>query len=227
MSKDFFDAIKQGNLEEVQRILSVNPSLIYEKEDCLSPVMVAAYHHKADVLEFISEKTCSLNIFESATAGKINQIARHLARDPMLVHAYASDGFQPLGLACLFGHYEAAKYLIKAGAVVNSPSRNPLNATPIQSAVSAGHAKIVLLLLKHNANPNTRENNGFTPLHIAAQNGNTEIIRSLLFNGADMSIRCRQGKIPLELAMEAGHAEATALFKEGITRRFRGTHAKN
>jgi hypothetical protein len=42
-----------------------------------------------------------------------------------------------------------------------------------------------------------------------------------------MSIRSHQGKIPLELAMEAGHAEATALFKEGITRRFRVTLAKN
>jgi ankyrin repeat protein len=227
MSKEFFDAIKQGNLDEVQRLLSVDPSLIYESEDCLSPVMVAAYHRQTDVLEFISEKTGSLNIFESAATGKINQIARHLARDPMLANAYASDGFQPLGLACFFGHYEAAEYLIKAGAVVNSPSRNPLNTTPIQSAVSAGHRNIVLLLLRHNANPNARETNGFTPLHIAAQNGNTEIIRSLLFSGADMSIRNRQGKIPLELAIEAGHMEATALFKEGITRRFRTTLTKN
>jgi uncharacterized protein len=227
MSKKFFDAIKQGNLDEVQHLLTENPGLIYEKEDCLSPVMVAAYNHQADVLEFISEKTCSLNIFEAAASGKINQIARHLARDPMLVNAYASDGFQPLGLACFFGHYDAAEYLIKAGAVVNSPSRNQLNATPIQSAVSAGHRNIVQLLLRHNANPNARETNGFTPLHTAAQNGDTEIIRSLLFSGADMTIRSHQGKIPLEMAIEAGHMEATALFKEGITRRFRTTLTKN
>jgi len=227
MRSEFFNAIKQGNLGEAQRLLSVNPGLIHEKDGCLSPIMVAAYHHQADMLDFISEKTGKLNIFESAAAGKINQIALHLARDPLLVNAYACDGFQPLGLACLFGHYETAEYLIKAGAVVNSPSRNPLNATPIQSAVSAGHIKIVQLLLFHNANPNSRENNGLTPLHIAAQNGNIQIIRHLLFNGADMSIRSHQGKIPLELAMEAGHAEATALFKEGITRRFRVTLAKN
>lgn len=227
MSKEFFDAIKQGNLEKVQHLLSVDPSLIHEKDAGLSPVMVSARHGQADILEFISEKTGNLTIFESAVTGKINQIARHLARDPLLINAHTCDGFQPLGLACLFGHYETAEYLIKAGAVVNSPSRNPLNATPIQLAVSAGHANIVQLLLQHNANPNTRENNGLTPLHTAAKNGDTQIIRSLLFNGADMSIRSHQGKIPLELAIEAGHTEATALFKEGITRRFRATLTKN
>ena len=221
MSKEFFDAIKQGNLCEIQRLLSVNSSLIYEKDIDLSPVMVAAYCQKPEIVDFLCDKTGSLNIFESAITGKTNQIARHLARDPLLVNAYSCNGFQPLGLACFFGHYETAEYLIKAGAVINSPSRNSLGETPIQSATMAGHDKIVLLLLKHNANPNARENNGFTPLHTAAQNGNVQIIRSLLFNGADMTILNNQGELPIDLAIEAGHADAAALFKEGITRRFK------
>ena len=224
MSKEFFFAIKQGNLDEVQRLLSFNPDLINEKDNGLSPVIVAAYSQKSELADFLCDKTGSLNIFEAAVIGKNNQLARHLARDPMLVNAYSCDGYQPLGLACYFGHYETAEYLIKAGAVVNSPSRNSLGATPLLSAVAAGHAKIVLLLLQHNANPNTRENNGYTSLHAAAQNGDTEVIRTLLFNGADMSICSNQGELPLDLAVEAGHDHAAALFKEGITRRFRAAH---
>jgi ankyrin repeat protein len=119
------------------------------------------------------------------------------------------------------GHCETAEYLIKAGAVVNAPSQNILSVTPIQSATAAGHVDVVLLLLKHNANPNARENNGFTPLHVAAQNGNAPIIRSLLYNGADLTLRNHQGKLPLELAIEAGHTDAAMLLKEGITRRFK------
>jgi ankyrin repeat protein len=224
MSKEFFDAIKQGNLEEVQHLLSLNSGLIYEKDNGLSPILVAAYCEKPIIVDFLCDKTGTLNIFEAAAIGKTNQLARHLARDPMLVNAYSPDGYQPLGLACYFGHYETAEYLIKAGAVVNSPSQNSLGATPLLSAAAAGHAKIILLLLKHNANPNARENNGYTPLHAAAQNGDVNIIRTLLFNGADMSICSNQGELPLDLAVEAGHTHAAALFKEGITRRFRAAH---
>jgi ankyrin repeat protein len=221
MSKEFFDAIKQGNLEIVQRLLSINSDLINEKENGLSPVMTAVYSQKPNITEFLIDKTGSLNIFEAAATGKTNQVARHLARDPLLVNAYTCDGYQPLGLACYFGHIKTAEYLIKAGAVVNSPSRNSIGATPILSAAAAGQAKIVLLLLKHNANPNARENNGFTPLHAAAQNGDTEIIRSLLFNGADMTLCSHDGDLPINLAITGGHTEAAALFKEGITRRFK------
>jgi ankyrin repeat protein len=221
MSKEFFDAIKQGNLKEVESFLSTNPDLIYEKDNCLGPVLVAVYSMEREITNFLIDHTGSLNVFESAATGKINQLARHLARDPLLVNAYAPDGYQPLGLACYFGHLKTAEYLIKAGAVVNSPSRNELGATPLLSAAAAGHPKIVLLLLKHNANPNARENNGYTPLHAAAQNGDTDTIRTLLFNGADMTLYSKNGELPIDLALEGGHAEAAALFREGITRRFK------
>jgi ankyrin repeat protein len=221
MSKEFFDAIKQGNLDEVQRLLSINSGLIYEKDNGLSPIMVAAYCQKPEIVDFLCDKTGTLNIFEAAATGKTNQTARHLARDPLLVNAYSCDGFQPLGLACLFGHYETAEYLIKAGAVVNSTSRNSLSVPPIQSATAAGHIKIVLLLIKNNANPNVRDNNGSTPLHTAAQNGDVKMIYSLLYNGADMTICNHAGEAPMDLAVEAGHVDAATLFKEGITRRFK------
>ena len=221
MSKEFFDAIKQGNLDKVERLLSLTPSLIYERESGLSPILIAAYNQKPEIADFLTEKTGSLNIYESAAIGKTNQVARHLARDPLLVNAYSCDGYQPLGLACYFGHCETAEYLIKAGAVVNSPSQSSIGAPPILLAAAAGHAQIILLLLKYNANPNARENNGYTPLHVAAQNGNTQIIRSLLYNGADMTLCSHQGELPIDLATEGGHTEAAMLFKEGITRRFK------
>ncbi len=221
MSKEFFDAIKQGNLNEVQRLLSLNFSLIHEKDGGLSPVMCAAYCQELRIVEFLSDKTETLNIFEAAATGKTNQIVRHLARDPMLVNAYAYDGFQPLGLACFFGHYGTAEYLIKVGAQINTLSHNSLGAAPIQSAAAAGHSKLVTLLLNNGANPNVRENNGLTPLHTAAEQGNAQMIRSLLFNGADLTIRSHSGKIPIDMAIEAGNNEAAALLKEGITRRFR------
>jgi ankyrin repeat protein len=220
MSKEFFDAIKQGNMGEVERRLKQDPVLIHVRENGLSPILVAAYHHEPQIASFLADKTVAITIFEAAATGKINNVIRLLAREPNLVNAYSEDGFQPLGLACFFGHFDVAEYLVKAGASINSRSRNKLKAAPIQSATARGHRKIVKMLLDHSADPNIREQGGYTPLHAAAQNGDDEMIRVLLFGGADLSIASNNGKTALDLAMEAGHEKATLLLGEGITKRF-------
>ena len=221
MSKEFFDAIKQGDRDEVERRLDLDPGLIHRKEDGLSPILVAAYHQKPEIASFLADKTVAINIFEAAATGKINNIIRLLARDPQLVNAYTEDGFHPLGLACFFGHFDAAEYLVKAGAPVNAQSHNGLKAAPIQSAAAGGHRKIVKMLLDHNADPNIREQGGYTPLHAAAQNGDEEMIRILLYGGADLTIKSNDGKTPLDLAMDAGHEKASLILGEGITKRFK------
>jgi ankyrin repeat protein len=221
MSTEFFNAIKQGDKEEMERRLTLDPGLIHIKENGLSPIMVAAYHQKAEIASFLADKTVAINIFEAAATGKINNIIRLLARNPQLVNTWSEDGFQPLGLACFFGHLDSAEYLVKAGAPVNAQSRNRLKAAPIQSAAAGGHRKIVKMLLEHNADPNIREQGNHTPLHAAAQNGNEEMIRILLYGGADLTVKNNDGKTPLDLALEAGHEKASLLLGEGITKRFK------
>ena len=205
----------------MERRLRLNPGLIHARENDLSPILVAAYHHEPEIASFLADKTVALTIFEASATGKINHVIRLLARDPQLVNAYAEDGFQPLGLACYFGHFEVAEYLVKAGAPINSPARNGLKAAPIQSAAAAGHAKIAKMLLEHRADPNVREQGGYTPLHAAAQNGDEGMIHTLLYGGADLNAKSNDGKTPLDLATEAGHIRAVVLLKEGITKRLK------
>jgi uncharacterized protein len=221
MSREFFEAIKQGKQDEVQRILFMDPELVFARENDLSPVMFACYHQEPEIADFLADRTGTLTIFEAAATGRTHQIMRHLARVPELVNAYADDGFQPLGLASFFGHLEAAEYLIKAGALLNSPSRNELQATPLQSAAAARHVKVALMLLNKGADPNCREQGGYTSLHTAAHNGDITVVRAMLFNGADLNAKSNDGKTPLDLAVSAGHNEVAELLKEGITRRFR------
>jgi uncharacterized protein len=217
----FFTAVKQGKQGVVEHLLRATPNLIHEKENGLSPILVAAYNHQMKLADFLTEKAVVLNIFEAAATGKTNHIIRILARDPQLVNDYLDDGYQPLGLACFFGHLETAQYLISAGARVNTPSQNKMKITPLHSATAGGHTKLVKLLLEHGADPNARQVGGFTPLHAAAENGDLESIRALLFYGADADAKSSEGKSPLDYALESKKREAIDLLKEGITRRFR------
>ena len=221
MSRQFLDAIKQGDWPEVERLLDADTTLIHVRDDGLSAIMMAAYRGHREIASFLADKTVAITIFEAAATGKINNLMRHLARDPQLVNAYAEDGFQALGLACYFGHHDVVEYLIKAGASVNSPSRNELRAAPLQSAAAAGHQGITELLLQHGADTNVRQQGGFAPLHAAAHNGDVAMIRTLIYGGADLTARSDDGKTPLDLAREGEQVEAARLLEEGITRRFK------
>ncbi len=218
----FLEAIQKEDVKKVQRLMEGDPDLAHEiDENGLSPILIAAYHHKPEVAEVIASQVGLLNIFEASALGKTAQIIRILAREPQLVDAYSVDGFQPLSLAAFFGHKETADYLIGAGAPVNASSNNPLKVTPLHSAAAGGHFAVAELLLKCGADPNLRQNGGFTPLHAAAQNGDVELLRMLLINGADLRIQSDDGKTALDMAKEAGHAEAVEYLKLEITKRFR------
>jgi uncharacterized protein len=217
----FFDAIRTGDRDEVRRLLLLDTSLIHVKENGLSPVLVAAYHLEPQLADFLADKTVTLNVFEAAATGRTTHLVRLLARTPEMVNAFADDGFQPLGLACFFGHLDAVDYLIKAGAAINIPSNNALHMTPLQSAVAGGHAPIVKLLLKNGAQPNVRERGGLTPLHTAAAKGDAESIQLLILAGADLHLRNDAGKLPVNLAEENGHGRAAEILKREITKRFR------
>ena len=105
--------------------------------------MLSCYYKKPEVTAFLLKYVDEINLFEAAAAGKFDVVAHLVYTYPEAVNYYAEDGFTPLGLACYFGQYEIARYLVLKGADVNLPSNNGFNVYPIHSAAAGNYTGMV------------------------------------------------------------------------------------
>lgn len=208
-------AIKDGRLEEVERLLAADP----ERVNCrlggnVSPLLWSIYYRQEAVTDFLlTRPELELTIFDAAAAGQEEALRGLLQVEPDLANAFAPDGFQPLGLAAFFGHFRAAALLLESGANPLTPARNTQWVTPLHSAAAGQHLQLARLLLAHGADPHARQGGGFTPLHSAAQNGQWPLVELLLDQGADPQAAADDGRTPLDLALSAGHEELRELLE--------------
>ena len=105
------------------------------------------------------------------------------------LEAKNKSGLTALYYACVFGHPETAKALLKMSADPNSrapDASTSLRWTPLTAAAFHGYTECVRALLDNGATPNIEGPRGFdTPLRYAALSGNLDVCRLLLENGAD------------------------------------------
>ena len=132
-----------------------------------------------------------LDVFEAAALGRTERLRELLADEPSLANAFGDDGFHPLGLACFFGHLEAARLLLERGAAVNALSTNEnVQTAAIHAGAAAGgdealRYELVKLTLENGADPNLRQGGGFRAIDAARQNGDVRVEQLLLEHGAD------------------------------------------
>ena len=132
-----------------------------------------------------------LDVFEAAALGRTERLRELLDEEPDLANAFGDDGFHPLGLACFFGHLEAARLLLERGAAVNALSTNEdVQTAAIHAAAAAGgdeamRYELVKLALEHGADPNLRQGGGFRAIDAARQNGDARVEQLLLEHGAE------------------------------------------
>src|SRR3954463_7405663 len=114
---------------------------------------------EARVSELLADEP-DLNVFEAAAFGHTDLLRELLEEDPARANAFGDDGFQPLGLACFFGHVEAARLLLGQGADPNTLARNERIQTNALHAAAASENKdeqtryeLCELLLEHGADP--------------------------------------------------------------------------
>jgi ankyrin repeat protein len=205
----FIAAIRDGDLGKVKSMLAATPGLIRSRRHGPSPILIACYHGKRDVVECLRGLLPALDIFEAAALGDRETAERLLDGDRGLANAVAEDGFGPLGLASFFHHESVVRLLLERGAQVDVASVNDMHVMPLHSAAAARSVPIARLLLERGAPVNARQGTsglGFTPLMEAALNGQTKMVDLLLEYGADRTMRDEKGQTAGDHARQNGHA---------------------
>jgi uncharacterized protein len=133
------------------------------------------------------ERQLELNVFEAAALGEAGRLREILADDPENANAFGDDGFQPLPLACYYGHVEAARVLLEHGADPNGLARNEHIRTNALHAAAASENKgpdvryeLCRLLLDNGADPSIPQGGSeFRAIDAARQNGDERLVQLL------------------------------------------------
>ena len=116
------------------------------------------------------------------------ELVKRLIRDGANVRAVNDYGVTPMSEAAERGDAVILEQLLKAGADVESP--NPQGQTALMTVARTNHVDAALVLLKHRANVNAREQwRGQTALMWAAAQGQPEMVRLLIKHRADVNAR--------------------------------------
>ena len=157
----------------------------------MTELLEALYRGDRERVDELLATNPDLDVFEAAASGRTDRLRELLDEDPSRANAFGADGFHPLGLACFFGHVDAARLLLERGADVNALSRNDRIQTAAIHAAAASEAKdeatryeLVKLALDHGADPNLPQGGGFRAIDAARQNGDERIEQLLLERGA-------------------------------------------
>jgi ankyrin repeat protein len=157
----------------------------------LSDLLQALYRGEDEQVEKLLAVDPELDVFEAAAFGRVDRLRELLDENPTRANTFGDDGFHPLGLACFFGHLEAARLLLERGADVNALSTNEHVQTAAIHAAAAATGdettrfELVKLALEHGADPNLPQGGGFRAIDAARQNGDARVEQLLLEHGAE------------------------------------------
>ncbi len=200
--------IEIGDASAIDRLLENNPTLCQDKTSHdISPLLLACYYNKHQIVKVILKHTQSISVFEAAAAGLADVVTELIEEEPSTIDSYSDHGFTILGLAVHFGNTDVVRYLLRKGADTNLSSRNGYAVYPLHTAIGADYEEISKMLVEAGAAVNVAQASGMTPLHLAAQNGNIELLILLLESGAHTNVQNEFGKKPADLAAEKGFKE--------------------
>lgn len=199
-SAHFFDAIRAGNLDQVQKLIDSGIDVNLRDGGGSTPLINAASYKQTDILKLLILSGADVKaehflngtaLHEAASRGPAEAV-EELLKAGSDVHSDASRyGPTPLHCAANSNNAERVKLLLQAGAKVDSDEMTPLTCACRQAEGEHTAAIKLLIDAKSNLNPV-----GDSPLHWARC---PAVTKMLIDAGADVNHRNEDGQTPLHM----------------------------
>ncbi|GBN40778.1 Ankyrin-1 [Araneus ventricosus] len=191
----FLVAANNGNENVCELLLKRNPDVIRIHPSDATPMHFALLNGYKDVLRVLLHYGEYYNAHPTALlqATKDNDAASLLRKVEKLFTAVRNN--EPSVVEDLLKEQSNSKYCLANAQCVRKE-------TALHYASWKGYEEIVDMLLKYNANPNTRTKTGATPLHYAVKFSHFNVVKALLSNGAIYNAHSQGGNHPLYYATD-------------------------
>ncbi|KAK2558254.1 Ankyrin-1 [Acropora cervicornis] len=218
-------AASKGDEEMVKflQTAKANPNILDNDE--MTPLHHAAQGGHQTIVSYFLEKfkpdhsarnrdgstllhlTCRAGQMEASVA---------LIKRGVLIHMPNKNKYTALHVAALNKKHLAAQLLVGFGAdvtVIGGVSKE----TPLHMAAKVkGGEKVVDVLIKSGADPDTAKEDGERALHLAARCGNVDVVKLLLREDTEVARRSKSGDTPIHFACHNGHYEIVRVLVEKI-----------
>ena len=192
-SQELIRAAREGNLEEVERILATRVDPNTQNPNQETALLVAAQNGHTKVVQKLLEAGADVNYANQSENGHNNTA---------------------LMLAALNGHTETVQALLGAEGI-NVNQEDVYGSTALHHATIHGAPETITALLGAGAKIDHQDKNGNTPLMTAASNGKTDAALALLNAGANYNMQNNEGKTARDLT---GNATALRYIIDGKAR---------
>ncbi|MCA5006719.1 ankyrin repeat domain-containing protein [Sphingobacterium bovistauri] len=206
--------IETGNHIDLEHFLSNDSSQLKEKtRQNISPLLLACYCQKPQLVQIILKFTTSITIHEACAAGLLQHVQMMIEHKKDIVEEFSTQNITALGIATHFNQEDIVRLLLLHKANPNIPSQNGQQIYPLHTALSNNNSNISKMLIEAGAEVNVKQHGGNTPLHFAAQHGNIEMIIILLEQGADITALNDIRESSADLASKKGFREIAEILK--------------
>ena len=217
-------AVKNGDLDSVKVLFKHHLHIGVPFREGL---LLSAVNGNTDILRYFIEKNGDIDarIKNHRTLLMAASMYGHTNAVNVLLQDGANVALTDKRLGCTALHFAAGssdnsgeilRCLIANGADVNGV--NKVKHTPLMIAAIRGHINALTLLIKHGADVDLQDSDGYKALHFAVYGSDisSEIFSCLIGIGADVNARTKNGVTPLMIAAEEGHINVvTSLVKCG------------